>query len=312
MHAVQLTAYGGKESITVQETEKPKPSKGEVLVEVIAAGLNPFDWKVRDGMMKDFIPLELPATLGGDLVGRIVEVGEEISEWHVGEVVFGQAGAVSGKGSWAEYAPVKASSLAIKPDNIGMHEAGGASLVCVSAYQALVETLNVQPGQKILIHGGAGGIGNVAIQIAKHLGAEIAATASAEDEQFVKRLGADTFIDYRTQDFSELLSGYDAVYDTVGGDTALKSYQVLRQGGKLVSMVAEPDETFAQQCKVSASHQASQPNPARLNAVAELLKSGAVQIHVDKVFQLSEAAEALEYLKTGSPRGKVVLQMRQS
>jgi alcohol dehydrogenase len=309
MRAAQLTAYGSQDALVVQEVEKPRPGTGQVLVAVQAAGLNPFDWKVREGMMKEFIPLELPATLGGDLAGTVSELGPGVTEWNVGDVVFGQAGAVSGNGSWAEFAPAKVSSLTRKPENISTDEAAGASLIGISSHQALVETLQLQSGQKILIHGGAGGIGSFAIQYAKHLGAYVATTVSADDIDFVKQLGADEAIDYRTQDFSQLLTGYDAVYDMVGGETTAKSYGILKQGGRLVSMVAEPDEALMEEFQVNASHQSSQPNPERLQAVAELLEQGAVRVRIDKVFPLDQAAAALEHLKTGSPRGKVVLQV---
>lgn len=309
MLAAQLTKYGGQDAIKVQEVDKPSLVAGQVLVKVHAAALNPFDWKVKEGLVQEFIKLELPATLGGDFAGTITEIGEDVEDWQVGQSVFGQANAVGGSGSWAEFSPVKATSITLKPDSVDISEAAGASLAGISAYQAIVETIQLQPGQKILIHGGAGGIGTVAIQLAKHLGASVATTVSANDIEYVKSLGADIAIDYRTQDFSQILNGYDSVYDMVGGTTLSKSYRVLKPGGLLVSMIEKPDESAAKKHSLQASFQSSRPTPERLQAVAKLLESGAIKINVDKIFPLSQAADALEYLHVGSPRGKVIMQI---
>jgi len=183
-------------------------------------------------------------------------------------------------------------------------------LAGVSAYQALVDHANVQPGQKILVHGGAGGIGSLAIQIAKNIGAYVATTASGKELDFAKSLGADEAINYETEDFSTKLKDYDVVFDTVGGETNVKSYEVLKRGGTLVSMVEAPNEELVQKGSVNYVHQSSQATPERLNAITELVDSGKLKVNVDKVFPLDQAPEALEYLKTGHPRGKVVIQVK--
>lgn len=311
MKAAQINGYGGKELLEVV-TNAPKPSvaAGQVLVEVYATSANPFDWKVREGYMKDFIPLKLPAILGGDIAGTVSEIGEGVSGFEIGQAVYGMANAASGQGSFAEFTPVKAEQLAPKPRSADFTAAAAMPLAGTSAYQALVDHINLQAGQKILIHGAAGGIGSLAIQIAKDLGAYIATTVSASEIDFVKSLGADEAIDYQSQDFGAMLKDYDAVFDTVGGETNSKSYAVLKPGGSLVSMVEPPNETRVSQYNIHYVQQSSQATQERLNKIAELVDAGKLKVNIDKVFPLDEAAEALEYLKTGHPRGKVVIQVK--
>lgn len=311
MKAAQISAYGGKDTLRVtSDAPKPAPGPKQVLVEVRAAGVNPFDWKVREGYMKDAVPMALPATLGGDVAGIVAEIGEGAEGFTIGQAVYGQANALSGQGSYAEYTPVKATQLAVKPESIDFATAAALPLAATSAYQALVDHIGLQKGQKILIHGGAGGIGSLAIQVAKHLGAYVATTATDDGLEFVKKLGTDEVIDYKAQDFSEVLKNYDSVFDTVGGETNKKSYAVLKKGGALVSMVEQPDEELVKQHEVTYTAQATKPTTERLEAVAELVDKGIVKPVIDRVFPLDEAAEALEYLKTGGPTGKVVIQVK--
>jgi alcohol dehydrogenase len=310
MKAAQINEYGGRDVVQVNDgVPKPIPGPGQILVAVQAAGVNPFDYKVREGQVRQMVELHFPATLGGDVSGTVVQIGSEVTGFEVGQAVYGQAGALSGQGSFAEFTPVKASQLAAKPVNIDFVTAAAVPLTGVSAYQALVDHLQLKSGQKILIHGGVGGIGSLAIQLAKHLGAYVATTAAAADTDFVKGLGADEVVDYKTQDFSELLHDYDAVYDTVGGETNTKSYKVLKPGSALVSMVASPDDNLVAQHQILYTHQSTQVTNARLAAVAHLIDDKVLQINVDKAFPLEQAAEALEYLKTGHPRGKVVIRV---
>jgi NADPH:quinone reductase-like Zn-dependent oxidoreductase len=309
MKAARLHEYGGEDTVKVEDAPKPSAGRDEVLVAVHAAGVNPFDVKVREGMARQMAELDFPATLGGDLAGVVAEIGEDVEGFNVGQAVYGQASALSGQGSFAEFAPVKAAQLAPKPESVDFVTAAALPLVTVSAYQALVDHMKLQEGQKILIHGGAGGIGSIAIQLAKHLGAYVATTVASDQAAFAKELGADETIDYKTQDFSELLKDYDAVFDTVGGETNLKSYKVLKPGGVLVSMVEQPDETLAREGQVQYTHQFTRVTPDRLKAVAELVDQGAIKPVIDQTFPLDQAARALEYQKTGNPKGKVVLQV---
>jgi len=218
---------------------------------------------------------------------------------------------LSGHGSYAEFTPVKAASLARKPQGVDFVHAAAAPLTAVSAYQAIVEHIRLRPGQTILIHGGAGGIGSFAIQLAKHLGAYVAATAADAAIRYVRELGADQVIDYRSQRFTDLLHDYDAVYDTVGGEAYAASFKVLKQRGVLVSMVEPPNEALGKQYGVTPVNQFTRVTTARLEKVTELLEQGALTIQVDKTFPLSQAADALAYLQAGGHRGRVVLTVQE-
>lgn len=294
----------------VNKADRPVPAEGQVLVEVHAAAVNPFDVKVRDGAVRGMAELKFPATLGGDVAGVVAEVGRDVAGIEVGQAVYGQAGALSGQGSFAEFTPVKTTQLAAKPSSLDFTAAAALPLVGCSAYQALVDHIDLQPGQKVLIHGGAGGIGSVAVQLAKHLGAYVASTAGADDADFVKSLGADEVIDYHSQDFAALLRGYNAVFDTVGGETNRKSYEILKPGGALVSMVAQPDDELVKKYNVRYTAQFTRTTTERLTKIAGLVDAGAIKVHIDKVFPLGQAAQALEYQKTAHPRGKVVIQIK--
>jgi len=311
MKAAQINEYGKKEVLkTATDAPKPQPQAGQVLVEVYAAGVNPFDWKVREGLARQMAEVPFPATLGGDFAGKVAELGEGVSGFNVGDEVYGQAGALSGLGSYAEFTPAKAESVAYKPKSVDFITAAALPLAGVSALQALIDHANVQSGQKVLIHGGAGGIGSLAVQLAKHLGAYVAATAAVEDSDFVKDLGADEVIDYKNQAFETLLTDYDVVYDTIGGETFTKSYQILKPGGKIVSMTEQPNEELDKKFNVSSISQFSQVTTERLNKLAELVDSGIIKAQVDKVFSLDEAAEALAYIQDGKHHGKVVIKVK--
>jgi alcohol dehydrogenase len=304
MLAAQLIKIGAPDAVQVNQIDIPVAGENEVLIDVYAASVNPYNLKQREGK----VPTpQIPITLGSDFSGVISSVGEGITEWQAGDEVYGQA-----RGSWAEFAVASTSAFAKKPESLNFEMAAAVPLVATSAYEALVEAMQLKKGQKILIHGGAGGIGSMAIQLAKYLGAEVATTVSPDNAEFVRELGADHIIDYRSQDFSELLHNYDAVYDTVGGDTHERSYRVLRQGGRLVSMEQQPNAELDEKYKVEASLQGSRSTPERLNAVCELFDKGAIKVKIDREYPLAQAAEALEQLKTGSHRGKIILKIKPS
>jgi len=311
MKAAQIHEYGKADVLKMTaDADKPRPKPGEVLVEVHAAGVNPFDWKVREGMMKDMMPLKFPATLGGDVAGVVAQLGEGVTDLNVGDEVYGQANAIGGQGSYAEFTPVKAESLGPKPASVDFITAAALPLAGVSAYQALVDHAHLIAGQKVLIHGGAGGIASVAVQLAKHLGATVATTAASEDTDYVKSLGADQVIDYKAQDFAKLIQNYDVVYDTVGGDTYARSFEVLRPGGVLVSMLEQPDEQLMEKYGVNAIHQATQVTRQRLSELAKLVDQGAIKPQLDKTFPLKDAGKAQAYIETGKHHGKVVLKIK--
>lgn len=311
MKAAQISEYGDASLVTIQEVATPTVGEGQVLVEVHAASLNPFDTIVRAGYMKDMIPLEFPVTLGGDIAGAVTEIGQGVTNVKVGDKIYGQANVVAGNsGAFAEYAVTAAGQVAKLPQGMECEQAASLPLVGVSALQGLKEHINLQPGQKIFIHGGAGGIGAIAIQIAKNVGAYVATTATGDAITYVKQLGADEVINHKTQDFTSHLKDYDAVFDTVGGDDYNASLVVLKRGGKAVSMIAQADEAKATELGVTALTQSTQVTTARLDELRELVESGIVAPHVGKVFPLAEVKEAFEARESGTVRGKVVLLIR--
>lgn len=308
MKAAQINEFGDVSVVQVVDIEKPAVGEGRVLVEVHASSLNPFDTTVRSGNAQSWAPLQLPATLGGDIAGEVVEVGVGVEGVKPGDKVYGQANAVAGNsGAFAEFAATKADQIALAPSNVNFTEAAALPLVGVSALQALTEHINLRAGQKLFINGGAGGIGEIAIQIAKSIGAYVATTATGEGIEAVKALGADEVIDYKTQDFTEVLSSFDAVFDTVGGDLFTKSLAILKPGGIAVSMIAQADEAVVNELGVTAISQFTQVTTAKLNALRELVESGAIKPHVGKVYSLDEIQDAFTARESYAVSGKIVL-----
>jgi NADPH:quinone reductase-like Zn-dependent oxidoreductase len=264
--------------------------------------------------MQQMMPIQFPSTLGMDFSGVIKQVGEGVtsSDFKQGDEVYGQAGVTNGgSGAFAELALANVEHIAYKPKRLNYLEAAALPLVGVSAWQALVENIGLSKDQKILIHGGAGGIGSISIQLAKKLGAYVATTVNVNDKQFVEKQGADEVIDYKTQAFEDLIHNYDAAYDTVGGETYTKSFRALKKGsGIIVSMLEQPNSELMQQFGVKAIFQFTQVNRERLTKLAELVDQKNnidMHIHIDKTFSLDEARNALDYQKDVHPRGKIVL-----
>ena len=260
------------------------------------------------------VPLQFPTTLGMDFSGVIEKVGASTSsDLKQGDEVYGQAGVMAGgSGAFAEMALAKVDKIAHKPKTLSHEQAAGLPLVGVSAWQALVETIGLGKGQKILIHGGAGGIGSISIQLAKHVGAYVATTVSTNDIQFVKEeLGADEAIDYKTQTFeNELPHDFNAVFDTVGGETYTRSFKVLRRGGNIVSMLEQPVQELMDKFGVKAVFLFTQATRERLTRLAEWVDQNNIRVNIEKMFPLNEAREALDYQRNVHPRGKIVLAMR--
>ncbi len=313
MKSAQISRYGDSEVIEInQNTPLPCISSGKVLVEIKAAGINPVDWKIREGYMKQMIPLQFPSTLGMDFSGIIKQVGDgdASSEYTQGDEVYGQASVTSGgSGAFAQMAITNVDSIALKPKSLSHNEAAALPLVGVSAWQALVENVELSQGQIILIHGGAGGIGSISIQLAKNLGAYVTTTVSSDDKQFVQDLGADEVIDYKIQSFEYLLHNYDTAFDTVGGETYTKSFKVLKKGGIIVSMLEQPNSELMQRFGIKAIFQFTQSNNDRLTRLAQWVDQNDIKVHIDKTFQLDETAKALDYVKDVHPRGKIILSM---
>jgi NADPH:quinone reductase-like Zn-dependent oxidoreductase len=257
------------------------------------------------------VPLQFPSTLGMDFSGIVEKVGEGISDIKQGDEVYGQAGVLTGgSGAFAEMALANADSIAHKPRTLSHEEAAGLPTVGVSAWQALVENIGLSGGRKILIHGGAGGIGSIAIQLAKHNGAYVATTVSTNDKEFAKELGADEAIDYKTQTFEDLLHDYDAAFDTVGGETYSRSFKVLKKGGIIVSMLEQPNQELMDRFGVKAVYQFTQVNRERLTRLAQWVDQNNIRINVDRTFPLYDARKALDYQRDVHPRGKIVLGMQ--
>ncbi|MCE8429476.1 MAG: NADP-dependent oxidoreductase [Candidatus Methanoperedens sp.] len=312
MKAAQIRKYGSSEVVDINKNAPvPVISQGQILVEVYAAGVNPVDWKIREGYMKEMVPLIFPATLGGDFSGVVIETGAGVSEFKKGDEVFGQASALrGGSGSFAEFVSTDTKVVSRKPRKVDHMKAAALPLVGVSAWQALVEHIGLSKGKKILIHGGAGGIGTMAIQLAKYLGAYVATTVNARDMEYARELGADEAIDYKNQSFEKILHDYDAIFDTVGGETYARSFAVLKKGGIIVSMLEQPRPDLMKKYGVNAIAQFTQVNNERLSRVAELADKNILKAQIEKTFPLEKAREALEYLQTGHPRGKVVLKIK--
>lgn len=316
----------------LQEADVPEPTVGEqdVLLRVQAAGLNVLDEKIRAGEFKLILPYRLPLIAGNDVAGTVIRVGSKVRSFKVGDEVYGRP-AQDRIGTFAERIAVAEADLALKPASVSMEEAGSLPLVALTAWQALVERGNVRPGQKVLIHAGAGGVGSIAIQLAKHLGATVATTASASNIDFVRELGADTVVDYRSQDFEQLLSGYDLVLDSLGGKNLEKSLRVLKPGGKAIGIVGPPDPAFAREAGlnpvmrlavrglsagirrqarnlgVSYEFLFMRASGDQLRQITALIDTGALRPVVGRVFPFGQTIEALQGLEDGGIRGKAVI-----
>lgn len=313
MKSMQLTQYGKAiEALHVNnETASPELKPGQVLVESHAASVNPFDVKIASGFYKDMMPIELPAVIGGDFAGVVTEVGEGVSGFQKGGEVYGSANIFSGgSGAFAEIVAANDKNVAKKPTSISFAEAASLVLVGVSAVQALEEHIKLQPQQKILIHGGAGGIGSIAIQLAKAIGAHVATTVGDTDVEFVKQLGADEVIDYKAEKFEEKLKDFDAVFDTVGGEIADRSFQVLKQDSIIVSMVGEPNPELAKEKGITSIGQSTHVTTDKLNRLTELVDSGKIKPQIEKSVTLESLAEAFDIVENVHPKGKVVITIK--
>ena len=332
MKAIYIERYGNIDGVQIGKLPKPALQPDDVLIHIHAAGINPLDLRVLEGEFKAILPVKFPFTLGNDLAGVVVEVGSQIKKFKIGDEVYAKTDQT---GAFAEYAVVKASALSLKPKNLSMQQAASLPLVALTSWQAIVEIAKVQTGQKVLIHAGSGGVGTIAIQLAKHLGAVVATTTSGKNADWVKALGADIIVDYKTTDFEDVIQDYDVVFDTQGGKTLEKSLHVLKRGGRLISISGPPDSNFAKTIKAnwllqwiipllswSIRHKAKkrgieysflfmQPNGNQLSEIAQLVESGAIQPVVDQVFDIANTKQALEYVNTGRAKGKVVINMIQ-
>jgi NADPH:quinone reductase-like Zn-dependent oxidoreductase len=332
MKALVFKRYGGPDQIAFADIPRPVPKPDEILVQVHAAGLNPIDNAIPKGTFKPILKFQLPATLGSDLAGIVVEVGSRVTRFKPGDAVFANIFDL-GTGALAEFAVVPENAAAHKPANLDFVQAASIPMVGLTSWQALKERAKLQPGQKVFIPAGAGGIGTFAIQLAKHLGAKVATTTSAGNVDLVRSLGVDEVIDYRKQEFENVLRDYDAVLGTVRGDAIEKSLRILKFGSTVVSLVGPPNAAFgrgrgmsvfmvfllgllsrkiirrAKKRGVEYSFLFVHPDGGQLTGIAKLLDAGTIRPVIDKVFPFNQAKEALAYLEKGHAKGKVVVQI---
>jgi NADPH:quinone reductase-like Zn-dependent oxidoreductase len=306
--AAYIEQYGSIEEIkVVYDYAKPAPAPGQVLVEVKAVSLNRIDSMIRAGYLQPMMPLSFPSIIGGDVAGVVSQVGEGVTSFSIGDEVYGQAGALlGGSGAFAEFTVTAAGSLAKKPATLSMTEAASLPLTAASALQAIEEHIALQRRQKILIHGGMGGVGAIAIQLAKHQGAYVATTVDGKFASLAKELGADKVIDYKTQDFTTIIKDYDAVLVTAA-EAAPGSYSVLKKGGVLVLVGGMADENAAKEHGVRAVQQMTQTDSMQLQRIAFLMDNGVIKPMIDKIFSFEEAKKAYEYFEAEHPKGKVVV-----
>lgn len=329
MKAYQVNRYGKNEKLHLSEVVKPVINDNEVLVEIHAASVNMIDAKIRNGEFKLVMPYKPPFTIGHDVAGVVTQVGAKVSTFKIGDEVF-----ASCKGTFAEFISIRENELALKPKNISMEEAASIPLVGLTAWQVLVEKGKLKKGQKVFIQAGSGGVGTIAIQIAKHLGAYVATTTSSANRDLVKSLGADLIIDYITQDFETILKDYDLVLNSQDSKALEKSMKVLKPAGKVISISGPPDldyaseqglnwllknvirvlsfktKKLAKKLQVHYSFLFMKPDGKQLSEITALVEAGTIKPVVDKVFPFAETNEAMAYVEAGRTKGKVVVKVK--
>jgi NADPH:quinone reductase-like Zn-dependent oxidoreductase len=308
MKAIRIHTYGGPEVLKYEDASRPQAGEGEVLIRVHAAGVNPVDSAIRGGLVKEIFPVSLPWIPGSDVSGVIEEVGPNVTRFKKGDEVFALLNPAKG-GTYAEYVVVNEWELALKPKSLHHIRAAAVPVAAVTAWNALFETAQLQSGQRVLIHGGAGGVGHFAVQLAKWKGAHVIATASARNHELISELGADEVIDYHAQKFENVAREIDIVLDTIGSDTQEHSWKVLKQGGILVSVVQPPSEEKAKAAGARGAMVQSRPDGAKLAEIAKIIDSGNLAPVIDRILPLSEARRAQELSQSGHTRGKIVLRV---
>jgi len=306
MKAVRIHAYGDRSVLQFEDAPKPAIARDEALVRVVAAAVNPIDWKIRQGHLKTMVPYVFPLTLGWDFSGVIEALGSEVSGLAVGDAVFSRPD-IRRDGSYAEYVAVRAVEIARKPKTISHIEAASIPLVGITAWETIVSVGNLVAGQKALIHAASGGVGSLAVQIAKSRGAHVVATTSSANIELVRSLGADQVIDYRNQRFTDKVKDVDVVVDTVGGDVQASSWSVLRRGGILVSTVSVPSIERAAALGVRSAFVLISPNAAVLDQLAGLVDAGKLRPLIGGEFALRNVADAHALSESGRTIGKIVL-----
>lgn len=292
--------------VVIGDIDKPKLNPDSVLVEVHAASLNPIDNIVRAGYLKEMIPVSFPYVMGYDVSGVVTETGANVTKVKVGDAVYARPNQ-DDAGSLAEFARIKENELALKPESISHAEAASIPLAGLTAWQALVDKADLKAGQKVLIHAGSGGVGTLAIQIAKHIGAHVATTTSAKNADLVRSLGADEVIDYKTQKFEDVVSDYDVVFDMMGDDTMARSFGVLKKGGILVSIKGQDTDNLAEKHGVRFEGFFMSPSGEQLTQLSALIEKGSVKPVIDSSYKLADISAAYDKLADGHAVGKIVV-----
>ncbi len=308
MKAIRIHEYGAGDTLTYEDAPMPEPGPDDIRIRVHAAAVNPVDWKIRQGYLSAMLEYPMPLTLGWDVSGVVDALGAEVSGLAVGDAVYSRPD-ITRNGAYAQYVLVRASEVATKPSRLSHNEAAAVPLAGLTAWQGLFDHAHLARGERVLIHAGAGGVGSFAIQFAKWAGAHVIATASAANESLVRELGADEFVDYRSQQFEQVLDKVDVVLDTIGGDTQERSLSLLERGGRLFSIVGTPDADKLAAVGASGGTFMVQPNRGQLQRIAGLIDEGKVRVLIDSVFPLSEARAAHDKSQTGRARGKIVLEV---
>ena len=308
MKAVRIHEYGNVDVLKIEDIPIPEISENDVLIKVYATSVNPVDWKVREGLVRWRNLHQLPLTLGWDVSGVVDKIGNKVQKFKIGDEVYSRP-AIDRNGSYAEYIAVRESEVAFKPKSITHEEAASIPLVGLTVWESLVTTANIQAGQKVLIHAAAGGVGSMAVQIAKIYGCYVIGTASEGNIEFVKNLGAHEVIEYRKQDFSEILKDIDVVFDTVGGETQENSWKVLKEGGMLMSIINKPADEIANQYKARSGYIFVRPNARILETLAHLIDTGKLKPVIGSVFSLNEIKQAQELSQSKRAKGKIVIKV---
>jgi NADPH:quinone reductase-like Zn-dependent oxidoreductase len=308
MKAVCIYSYGGPSVLKYEDAPRPHPIEGEVLVRVHAAGINPVDWKIREGHLKEMLHHTFPLVLGWDVSGVVEAIGSGVNRLKVGDEVFSRPD-ISRDGAYAEFIVIKESEVALKPRSIDHIHAAALPLAGITAWQTLFDAGGLAPGQRVLIHGGAGGVGHLAVQLAKWKGAYVIVTASAHNHDFLHKLGADQIVDYKTVRFDEAVEPVDVVLDTMGGEIQERSWKVLKPGGILISIASPPSPETAAAHKVRQAFVFIEPNAAHLAEIAKLVDAEKLKVIVETILPLSDATRAQELSERGHTRGKIVLRV---
>jgi NADPH:quinone reductase-like Zn-dependent oxidoreductase len=311
MKAAVIDKYGGVDELKIRDVPMPELGNRDLLIEVYAASVNPVDWKVREGYLRERIHHTFPLILGWDVAGVVKETGPGATLFSPGDHVFSRTD-IERNGTYAEYVAVDEELVAMMPENLSFREGAAVPLACQTAWQALVETVSVQACDRVLVHAGSGGVGTFAIQIAKNRGAHVAATCSSTNTELVKSLGADEVIDYGKTDFSAVLRDFDIVLDTMGGEIYRKSFKILKKGGIVISLLERPDEALEKESEARAAYVFMQPDRKRLGLIAELLQGRDIKAVIGTVLPLDEVKKAHALSQTHHAKGKIVLAVKES